>query len=132
MTIRNTPFLRNTLLADAAMGLAAAALLVIGSGSLSPLLALPESLLFWAGVALLPIAIFLVVLARKEMVQRTWLREIVFINWAWVAASIGILLVAPITPNMLGIGFVLAQAIAVAAFAVLEGLALKGETTAPA
>ena len=132
MTIDNTPFLRNVLLADAAMGAAAAALTIIGAGLLAPLLGLPEALLFWAGVALVPVAAFLLVMARRALVPRSWLREIVLVNWAWVAASLGILAFAPIAPNALGVAFILAQAAAVAGFAVLEGLALRstGEAVA--
>lgn len=132
MTIDNTPFLRNVLLADAAMGAAAAALTVLGAGLLAPLLGLPEALLFWAGAALVPVAAFLLAMARRALVPRSWLREIVLINWAWVAASLGILAFAPIAPNALGVVFILTQAAAVAGFAVLEGLALRspGEAVA--
>ena len=125
MTIDNTPFLRNTLLADAAMGAGAAALTIFGSGFLARLLDLPAGLLFWAGVALVPVAIFLAVMASRRAIPRAWLREIVFINWAWVAASVGVLAFAPIEPNALGMGFIIAQAASVAAFAVLEGRAMR-------
>lgn len=126
MTIDNTRFLRNILVADAAMGAAAAALTIFGAHLLAPLLGLPQALLFWAGVALVPVAAFLLATARRASVPRAWLREIVFLNWAWVAASLGILAFAPIAPNALGIAFILAQAAAVAGFAVIEGLALRG------
>lgn len=125
MTIRNTPFLRNTLLADAAMGATASAATIFGAGILAPLLSLPSALLFWAGVALIPYVVFLLVLARSEQIAPVWLREIVFLNWLWVAASVGILLFAPIEPNMLGVAFILAQAVGVAAFAWLEALPLR-------
>ncbi len=125
MTIRNTPFLRNTLLADAAMGAVAAAATIFGAGLLAPLLGLPSALLFWAGVALIPYVVFLLILARSERISPVWLREIVFLNWLWVAASIGILMFAPIEPNMLGVAFILAQAIAVGTFAWLEALPLR-------
>lgn len=125
MTIENTPFLRNTLLADAAMGACAATLTILGSGFLAGLLALPQALIFWAGVALVPIVAFLLVMARRERIPRSWLREIVFVNWLWVAASVGILAFAPIAPNALGVAFIVAQAAAVAGFALLEGLALR-------
>ena len=128
MTVDNTPFLRHTLLADAAMGAGAAALTIFGSGFLASLLALPQGLIFWAGVALVPIALFLLVMAQKTRIPRSWLREIVLINWAWVVASFGILVLAPIAPNSLGTAFVVAQALAVAAFALLQGLALRQAT----
>ena len=125
MTVENTPFLRNTLLADAAMGAGAAALTILGSGFLARLLVLPDGLIFWAGVALVPIALFLLVMARKTRIPRSWLRAIVLINWAWVVASVTILAFAPIEPNLLGTAFILAQALAVAAFALLQGMALS-------
>lgn len=132
MTIPNTLFLRNTLLADAAMGVIASAALIVGSQFLGPVLSLPSTLLFWAGVALVPIALFLVVTARKDVVPRSWLREIVLINWTWVVASVAVLIVAPVEPNLLGVVFVLAQALAVAAFAVLQGVALTTRTAGTA
>ena len=126
MTIDNTRFLRNVLVADAAMGAAAAVLTILGAHLLAPLLGLPQALLLWAGVALVPVVAFLLAAACRASVPRSWLREIVFLNWAWVAASLGILAFAPIAPNALGIAFILAQAAAVAGFAVIEGLALRG------
>ena len=126
MTVRNTPFLRKTLLADAAVGSVASVATIFGAGLLAPLLGLPPSLLTWAGVALIPYVVFLLLLARREDIPVSWLREIVFLNWAWVAASAGILLFAPIQPNMFGVAFIVAQAAAVALFAWLEALPLRG------
>lgn len=125
MAIENTPFLRNTLLADAGVGAAAALLTIFGAGFLSSLLALPEALIFWAGVALLPIVVFLLVMARKAQIPRSWLAEIVLINSAWVVASFGLLALGLVQPNLLGIAFVVAQALAVGLFAVLQYAALR-------
>lgn len=123
--IQNTPFLRNVLLADAVMGAAAAALTIAGSGFLAPLLSLPSGLIFWGGVALVPIAIFLFVMARGNEVPRSWLAEIVFINMAWVCASFLVLFSGWVQPNLLGTLFIVGQAFAVGLFALLEGAALK-------
>ncbi|MHB2265879.1 hypothetical protein [Aliihoeflea sp. PC F10.4] len=126
MPIENTPFLRTTLRSDAAMGVAAAVPTIFAAGFLSSLLDLPQGLIFWAGVALLPIAAFLIVMARKPVIPAGWLREIVFINGAWVVASFAILLSGVVEPNLFGIVFMVAQALAVAAFAVLQFGALRG------
>ena len=123
--IPNTPFLRTVLYADAAMGAAAAALTIAGSGFLSSLLALPAGLIFWAGVALVPVALFLFVMARADEVPRSWLTEIVAINALWVMASFAILFSGWVQPNLLGTLFIVAQAGAVALFAVLEAGALR-------
>jgi hypothetical protein len=125
MSIEVTPFLRNVLFADAAMGAVAAAATILGAGLLSPLLGLPQPLLFWAGVALVPIAAFLFVMARRNNLPRGWQREIVFINALWTAASVGLLVPGLVQPNALGVAFVLAQAAAVGLFALLEALPLR-------
>lgn len=125
MTIHNTPFLRNVLLADAAVGAAAAVLTIAGANLLSPLLGLPRPLIFWAGVALLPVVLFLVVMARRPTLPRSWLQEIVLINTAWVIASLGILAFGIVAPNLFGVAFVVAQAMAVALFAALQFTALR-------
>lgn len=132
MPVPMTPFLRNTLYADAATGAGAAALTIAGSGFLAGLLDLPAGLIFWAGVALLPIVAFLLAMARRPEVPRAWLREIVLINWAWVAASVGILAFGLVQPNLLGVLFVSAQAAAVALFATLQGVALRAARPAAA
>lgn len=125
MTVTNSPFLRATLLADAVMGLAAAAITIFGAKPLSVWLALPERLLFWAGIALLPIAALLLVMAFRPEIPRSWLREIVFINAIWTIASFALLLLGLVQPNMLGAAFVIVQAVAVGAFAWLEAIPLR-------
>lgn len=54
MSITVTPFLRNVLFADALVSGAAGILMMLGAPLLSPLLGLPQDLLFWAGLALVP------------------------------------------------------------------------------
>lgn len=125
MHIEITPQLRNVLHADAAMGAAAAVATIAGAAALAPMLALPQQLLFWAGVALVPIVAFLLVMARRATVPRGWIVEIVAINALWTAASLGLLLFGLIQPNGLGAAFVVAQAAAVALFAILQARALR-------
>lgn len=125
MFITNTPFLRNVLYADAATGLGAGALTIAGAGFLAPLLNLPASLIFWSGIALLPIVAFLLAMARRPEIPRGWLREIVFINSVWVVASLALLASGLVQPNLLGTLFVLAQAATVAVFAILQASALR-------
>lgn len=132
MTMPMTRTLRNILLADAATGAAAAVLTIGASGLLAELLALPAGLIFWAGVALLPIVAFLVVMARRPAVPRGWIAEIALINAAWVVASFALLASGWVQPNMLGIAFVVAQALAVGLFAVLQAGQLRAAATAAA
>ena len=120
MAIANTRFLRNLLLVDATTSLGAGVVMAAGASFLAPLLALPSGLLFLAGLALVPFAAMLVVLARRSEVSRIALIDIAAINVLWVAASFGIMLGGLVQPNLLGALFITAQALAVALFAVLQ------------
>lgn len=120
MSISVTPFLRNVLLADAAVSGAAGILMIAGAGLLGPLLGLPSELLFWAGIALVPFVAMLLVVARQPAVQRLVLVDIIAINALWVVASFCMLLSGLVSPNLLGIAFVSAQALTVALLAELQ------------
>ena len=120
MTIAITPFMRNALRLDAVVSGAAALLLLGGATPLAPLTGLPAGLLFWSGVVLVPFVAALVVVARRETAPRLVLVDIVALNALWVAASFGLLASGLVQPTLLGIAFVVAQALAVALFAVLQ------------
>lgn len=126
MSIAITPFLRNSLLLDAAVSGAAGLLMIFGAGLVSSFTGLPSSLLFWAGLALVPFIALLLLTARRATAPRLVLIDIVAINALWVAASFGLLLSGAVQPNALGIAFVTAQALAVGLFAVLQVRGLQG------
>lgn len=125
MQISVSPFLRNVLLLDALVSGTAAIALLGSAHILSPLLDIPQSLLFWAGAVLVPFVLMVLALSRRQSVSRTMLIEIIAINAVWVVASFGLLVSGLVTPNLLGIGFVGAQAIAVALFAELQYVGLR-------
>ncbi|MCG6113605.1 MAG: hypothetical protein MEQ84_00265 [Mesorhizobium sp.] len=125
MRVTISPFLRRVLLLDAAASGVMALLLIAGATLLAPLLALPQALLFWAGVLLVPWTIMLVMLSRKEALPRLALYDVVAVNALWVAASLGILVAGLVSPNLLGAAFIVVQAIAVAGFAVLQLAGLR-------
>jgi hypothetical protein len=54
-------------------------------------------------------------------------QRVIALNVAWVIASGVLLLSGQIHPNTLGYGFVIAQAIAVAAFAEMQYVGLRGK-----
>jgi hypothetical protein len=132
MTVTMTPFLRNIFAADAAVSGAAAILMTAGAPYLSPFLGLPSGLLFWAGVALVPFVALLLVTLRRQSVQRLILIDIIGINALWVAASFGLLFSGLVSPNILGIAFVTAQALAVAVLAELQFVGMRRATSAAA
>lgn len=124
-----TPFLRNTLYLDALASGATALLMLLGAPLLSGLLELPEPLLFWAGLVLIPFVAMLVVVARRNSVPNGLLPGIIVLNVLWVIASFALLLSGAVAPSALGIAFVVAQALAVAAFAELQFIAIRRSAT---
>jgi hypothetical protein len=132
MPVKITPFLRNVLMLDALVSGAAAILMMAGGSLLGPLLQLPASLMFWAGLALVPWVALLVAVARRSEVSRMVMIDIVAINALWVVASFGLLVSGAVSPNLFGIVFVAAQALAVALFAELQFVGLRRATAAAA
>ncbi|WP_019172201.1 hypothetical protein [Pseudaminobacter salicylatoxidans] len=128
MNVSVTPFLRNALLLDAVASGATALLAIVGAPLLAPLLGLPQDLLFWAGVVLVPFVAFLLITARRQAVARLALIDIIGINALWVAASLGLLVSGFVSPNALGVAFVVVQAVAVALFAELQFIGLRRAT----
>src|SRR5256885_15393419 len=109
-------FLRRMLLVDAATCVATGALLSLAAGPLSSLLGLPAGLLLWAGLALFPIAAFMLWVATRASPPRPGVWLVIAGNAAWVFGSIAIL---GLSPTALGYAFVIVQAVAVALLAQL-------------
>ncbi|WP_439815996.1 hypothetical protein [Zavarzinia sp. CC-PAN008] len=109
-----------------AMGL----LLAVAAAPLSGLLALPQPLLFWAGIALFPIALFMVLVGTRPAPPQAAVLLVVLGNLGWVAASVAVIGLA--RPNELGTAFVLAQAVVVAILAIAEFRANRGPALQPA
>ncbi|MBS3650772.1 hypothetical protein KEU06_19355 [Pseudaminobacter sp. 19-2017] len=127
--MNNTPFLRNALLLDAAVSGTAALLMIAGAPLLAQLLQLPETLLVWAGIVLVPWVALLFALFRRPTISRILLIDVIGVNALWAAASIGLLFTGWVSPNMLGYAFVVAQAAAVALFAELQFIAMRRADT---
>jgi len=123
------PSLRSLLLADAATCAALGLVLDLGAAPIAALTGLPAGLLLYAGLALLPIAAFLALIALRPALQPLGSRLAVAGNVAWVATSLALLASGWGAPNGLGVAFVLVQALAVAGLALLEFAALR--RTAP-
>jgi hypothetical protein len=115
------------LLIDAATCAAMGGLLILGAGPIAGLTAMPEPLLFWAGVLLIPVAAYMALVARRatDSGAAVWLA--ILGNLGWVAASLA--LFAFVAPNALGAILVLGQAAVVAALAWAEFTAWRGAGT---
>jgi hypothetical protein len=118
-------FLRTALLVDAAATAATGLLLAAGAPLLSSMLGLPASFLLAAGLPLLPFAAFVAWLGTRTASSPAAIHAVVWSNAFWVAASVGIVAARVFEPTVFGIGFILAQAAAVGAFATFQFVGLR-------
>ncbi|MFL9499432.1 hypothetical protein ACJMQP_05170 [Rhodopseudomonas palustris] len=124
MTTPST-LLRSALQADAVVSGAMALLLSLAAGTLSRLLALPQPLLLETGLFLIGYAALVGWLGTRSVLLRALVLIVIGGNALWTLASAALLLSGAVTPNALGIAFVLMQATAVGIFAELQFIGLK-------
>ena len=125
--------LHTALQVDALASGATGALLALAAGALAGPLQLPEPLMRGAGVALVPFAAAVGWAGTCAVVPRGAALAIVAVNLLWVAASVAVVVAASPSPTPLGVAFVLAQALAVLAFAAAQWVGLRRvATVAPA
>jgi len=117
--------LRTLLRIDAATCAGMGAVLTAGAGALGGLTGLAPALLTAAGLSLFPIAAFMVFVATRAVVPPAGVGLVVAGNVLWVAGSLILLVPGVSGANELGIAFVLAQALIVAALAWFELVALR-------
>jgi hypothetical protein len=122
--------LRRALIADAVITGATGIALFAAAGLLAALLGLPDPLLRYAGLSLIPFAAFVGALAMKDRVSRTAVRVVIAANVLWVVDSVLLLVTGWVEPSVLGYAFVIGQAIIVAAFAELQHAGLRSSTVA--
>jgi hypothetical protein len=114
-----SPFLRTILKLDAASCLVMAAALAPGAALLGSMLGIPAALLTSAGISLIPIGLFILWLGSRERAPSMLVYLVVAGNLGWTAASfVSLALLPDVLP--FGLAVVTAQALAVAAFALLE------------
>lgn len=119
-----TLFLKRVLFLDAASCLGMGTALAIAGDILAAPLGLPTALLTGAGVALIPIGLFMAFVATRAAPPAILVWLIVLGNVAWVAKSLGVILLFP-TITALGTAFVVAQAGWVMLMAALEYSGLR-------
>ena len=117
--------LRRVLLADSVVVGASGVLLALAAGPLGDLFELPVLLLRIVGLALLPYAAFVYYVASRERIPRSGAWAVVGFNMLWVVASLLLLVTGWVDPSGIGIAFIIAQALLVAAFADVEYLGLR-------
>jgi glucose uptake protein GlcU len=124
-----SPFLRRALLADALISGATGLLMLIGANILASILGLPEALLRYAGLVLLPYSALVAYVATREQLRPWAVWAVIIANAIWAVDSIILLLSAWLTPNALGYAFIIFQALVVAAFAEIQYIGLRRSVT---
>jgi len=113
-------FLRRAIQADAIFSGASAVLLTLGASELAPLLNLPEALLSETGLFLIAYTALVGWLGTRQAMPKALVVILITGNAAWAVASIALLFSGTVTPNLLGEGFVVIQAIVVGALGELQ------------
>ncbi len=129
---RSLVFLRRVLAADALTCFATGLLMMFGSDGLAELLGLPETLLRYAGVSLIPVAAVLAYLASREALSQTMVWAVIVLNVLWTVDSFLLVVTGWATPTGFGYVFIIAQAMGVTTFAGLEYVGLKQSLAAKA
>lgn len=122
--------LRPVLLWDAVTCAASGLLLTIAAGMLGPLVQISSDLLLYAGLVLLVCAAFIATVATRPIIPALGVWVIIVGNVLWVVGSLALPAARLIAPNILGLVFVVAQAMVVAVLAGLEYRALRGPRAA--
>jgi hypothetical protein len=122
-SLERSTLLRRVLLVDAASCVGMGLFLTLLAVPLAPLLGLPQELLLYAGLALLPTAGFMAWVGTREPVPPAGAWLVIVGNLLWVAASLFLLVL--VSATALGYAFVIGQAIVVGVLAELEYLALR-------
>lgn len=117
--------LRRALQLDAVATGATAVALLAFTTPLSGWFGLPAALLGAAGFVLVAFVALLVWLLARPRIGPRWAWAVIAINALWVVESVALLFWPGIDATVLGAAFVLAQAGAVALFAVLQWIGVR-------
>jgi hypothetical protein len=116
-----TRFLKLVLAADAVSCLGMGAVLSAAAAPLAGLFGLAGGLVSGAGLTLLPIGLFILIVSRREAVAPIFVYAIIAGNALWIAESLAVAATAPAI-TWLGTAFVVAQAGIVAVVTALEAV----------
>lgn len=120
-----SPFLRFALVGDALASGGTGLLLAGGAGFLTDVFGLPEPLLRYAGLFLLPYGAFVGYIGTRVVVSKGMIWAIILANMVWAIESILLLVGGWVSPTTLGTAFIIAQALVVAGFAEAQWIGLR-------
>ncbi|VIO76952.1 hypothetical protein CI1B_68240 [Bradyrhizobium ivorense] len=118
--IHSSQLLRRAFIADAVFSGVSAAAMVLDAGPLASFLNLPEALLRETGLFLVAYAALVGWLGARAAVPKPLVLLVIVGNAAWTLASIALLFSGAVSPNLLGIIVIMAQAIATGVLAELQ------------
>jgi hypothetical protein len=130
--IQPSIFLRRAIQADAIVTGAVALLQTFGAGLLTPLLNLPQPLLFETGLLLIAYTALVGWLGTRQSMPKALMQIVIAGNAAWALGSISLMLSNAVTPNLLGYLFIALHAITTGVFAELQYIGLRKSTDAVA
>src|SRR5262245_39490153 len=123
--INPSAFLRRALLADAVFSGVSAAALTFGASAFASLFNLPEGFLREVGLFLIAYAACAGWLGTRQTMMKALVAIVIVGNAAWTLGSIALLFSGSVSPNVLGMVMVVAQAIATGVFAELQYIGLR-------
>src|SRR5947199_9680100 len=116
--------LRRALVLDALASGGTGILTAASAGILSRVCNLPEPLLAYSGLSLLPFAAIVGLIARRDVLPAAIVWAIITYNALWSIDSIVLLLSGWVAPNGFGYAFVIGQALGVAVLAACQYMGL--------
>lgn len=96
-----------------------------GAGLLAPVLGLPAGWLYPAGAFLTAYAVAVLALGTRTRIPRVGAWVVAGVNTVWALDSLVLVALGWATPSTVGAVWVVAQALVVGAFAVLQATALR-------
>ena len=132
MSAAHSVFVRRVLVADAVISGATGLLMFTASGVLEGWLGVPSALLRYAGISLLPFALVVAYLARRQDLSTAGVWAVIAANALWALDSVALLFTGWIEPTMLGYAFIAFQAVVVALLAELQFVGIRRLSTAAA
>ncbi|SFU94985.1 hypothetical protein SAMN05216350_109111 [Polaromonas sp. YR568] len=125
-------FLRNVLRVDALSCIACGVLQVAFPAAMARLLNLPEALIAYTGEFLLVYAAVVAFVSTRNPLPRPVIWALVAGNIGWALACVLLLVSGSVSPSMLGVAYVVVQALTVAMLAELQYFGLRRAAPQPA
>lgn len=125
-------FLRNVLRVDALSCIGCGALQVAFPAAMAGLLNLPQALLAPTGEFLLAYAVVVAFVSTRNPVPRPFVWLLVAGNLGWALACVLLLVSGRFAPSLLGVAYVVVQALTVAVLAELQYFGLRRAAPQPA